>query len=51
MYAKIMSAGLYGLNAYPVEIEVYTSRGMAAFEVVGLPDAAIRESRDRVRAA
>ena len=51
LYAKIMSAGLYGLNAYPVEIEVDTSRGMAAFEVVGLPDAAIRESRDRVRAA
>ena len=46
-----MSAGLYGLNAYPVEIEVDTARGMAAFEVVGLPDAAIRESRDRVRAA
>ena len=51
LYAKIMSAGLYGLNAYPVEIEVDTARGMAAFEVVGLPDAAIRESRDRVRAA
>ncbi len=51
MYASIMSAGLSGLNAYPVEVEVDTFRGMPSFEVVGLPDAAIRESRDRVRAA
>ena len=51
MYAKIMSAGVFGLNAYPVEVEVDTFRGMPSFEVVGLPDAAVRESRDRVRAA
>ena len=46
-----MSAGVFGLNAYPVDVEVDTFRGMAAFEIVGLPDAAVRESRDRVRAA
>lgn len=46
-----MSAGVFGLNAYPVEVEVDTFRGMPSFEVVGLPDAAVRESRDRVRAA
>ncbi|HIQ59528.1 MAG TPA: YifB family Mg chelatase-like AAA ATPase [Candidatus Merdivicinus intestinavium] len=51
MYAKIMSAGVFGLDAYPVEVEVDTFRGMPSFEVVGLPDAAVRESRDRVRAA
>lgn len=51
MYAKIMSAGVFGLNAYPVEVEVDTNRGMPTFEIVGLPDTAVRESRDRVRAA
>ena len=43
--------GLYGLDAFVVEVEVDLSRGLPAFEVVGLPDAAVRESRDRVRAA
>ncbi|MGI5895253.1 MAG: YifB family Mg chelatase-like AAA ATPase [Candidatus Merdivicinus sp.] len=51
MYAKIMSAGVFGLNAYPVEVEADTARGMPSFEIVGLPDTAVRESRDRVRAA
>lgn len=51
MYAKIMSAGVFGLHAYPVEVEVDTARGMPSFEIVGLPDTAVRESRDRVRAA
>ena len=51
MYTKIMSAGVFGMNAYPVEVEVDTFRGLPSFEIVGLPDAAVKESRDRVRAA
>ena len=46
-----MSAGVFGMNAYPVEVEVDTFRGLPSFEIVGLPDAAVKESRDRVRAA
>lgn len=51
MVAKIHSMGLYGMNAFPVEVETDLSAGLPAFEVVGLPDAAVKESRDRVRAA
>jgi len=51
MYAKVTSAGLFGLNACPVQVETDIARGLPNFEVVGLPDAAVRESRDRVKAA
>lgn len=51
MYAKVSSIGLFGLNAFPVEAEVDISSGMPAFDIVGLPDAAVRESRERVKAA
>ncbi len=51
MYAKVTSAGLFGMNAFLVEVETDLARGMPAFEVVGLPDAAVKESRDRVKAA
>ncbi len=51
LYTKTLSAGVYGMNAYPVEVEVNTFRGLPSFEIVGLPDAAVKESRDRVRAA
>ena len=51
MVAKIHSMGLYGMNAFPVEVETDLSGGLPTFEVVGLPDAAVKESRDRVRAA
>ncbi|MEG0570642.1 MAG: YifB family Mg chelatase-like AAA ATPase [Oscillospiraceae bacterium] len=51
MISQIMSVGLIGMTAYTVEIEVDISKGMPAFEIVGLPDAAIKESRDRVRSA
>lgn len=47
----VYSMGLYGLDAFVVEVEVDLSRGLPAFEMVGLPDAAVREARDRVRAA
>ena len=51
MVSKIHSMGLWGIDAFPVEIEADLSTGMPSFEVVGLPDAAVRESRDRIRAA
>jgi magnesium chelatase family protein len=40
-----------GMNAPPVRIEVHLANGLPAFQIVGLPEAAVRESRDRVRAA
>jgi magnesium chelatase family protein len=43
--------GLLGLNGFDVSVECFLSQGMPAFEVVGLPDTAVRESRERVRAA
>ena len=51
MYAKVTSAGLFGMNAFLVEVETDLARGLPGFEVVGLPDAAVKESRDRVKAA
>lgn len=51
MYAKVTSAGLFGMNACPVQVETDISRGLPNFEIVGLPDTAVRESRDRVKAA
>jgi len=51
MLAKIQSVGVYGIDAYPVEVEVDLSGGLPTTVVVGLPDLAVKESRDRVRAA
>ncbi len=49
--AKVLSAGLLGLDAHLIEIEVDIGGGLPQFSIVGLPDATVRESRDRVRAA
>jgi magnesium chelatase family protein len=49
--ATIPSAVLVGVNGTCVSVEVHVSNGLPGFTVVGLPDAAVRESRDRVRAA
>jgi magnesium chelatase family protein len=49
--AIIPSASLLGVDGHPVAVEVHVSNGLPGFNVVGLPDAACRESRDRVRAA
>jgi magnesium chelatase family protein len=49
--ASLRSAAVYGVEAYPVFIEVDVSFGLPHFSMVGLPDATVRESRDRVRAA
>ena len=51
MLSKIHSYGLYGLHGFAVEVEVDVSQGLPAYDTVGLPDAAVRESRERVRAA
>jgi magnesium chelatase family protein len=49
--ASVASAVLTGVEGRPVVVEVHVSRGLPAYTVVGLPDAAVRESRERVRAA
>lgn len=49
--SKISSFGLLGLCGYPVTVEADISLGMPAYETVGLPGAAVRESKERVRAA
>jgi len=51
MLAKVISCAIVGLNADIVEVEVDIIRGAPAFNLVGLPDAAVRESRDRVHSA
>ena len=51
MFASINSFGVSGIGGYPVSVEVYISTGMPNFDIVGLPDAAVKESRERVRAA
>ena len=51
MFAKINTMGLTGLNAFPVYAEIEASRGLPSFDVVGLADAAVRESRERIRSA
>jgi len=48
MLAKVCSAALNGIEAYPVEVEVNAGWGDTVIVVVGLPDAAVKESRDRV---
>ena len=51
MIASIPSAVLQGVDGCPVVVEVHVANGLPGFTVVGLPDAAVRESRDRVRAS
>lgn len=51
LYSEINSLGLMGMNAYLVRTEIDITVGMPSFDIVGLPDAAVKESRDRVRSA
>ena len=51
MVVKINSFGLMGMDSYPVEVEGAINKGFPAFDMVGLPDAAVKESRDRVKSA
>ena len=50
MFKKVFSIGLFGLDSYIVEVEADVSGGMPVFDIVGLPDIAVRESRNRIRA-
>lgn len=50
MFSKVNSVGLFGLNAFPVTVEASISPGQPSFDIVGLPDAAIQESKARIRA-
>ena len=51
MFSKINTMGLTGLNAFPVYAEIESSRGLPSFDIVGLADVAVRESRERIRSA
>ena len=51
MLCEVRSLGLSGVSGYEVRAECDLSAGLPAFEIVGLPDAAVKEARDRVRAA
>jgi magnesium chelatase family protein len=51
MLGKIRSVGIYGIDGYPVEVEFDVRSGLPATIVVGLPDAAVKESKDRVATA
>ena len=50
-YATVQSCTLSGVDAVPVTVEVHTSGGLPSVNLVGLPQSAVRESKDRVRAA
>ncbi|MFH0764892.1 MAG: YifB family Mg chelatase-like AAA ATPase [Calditrichota bacterium] len=51
MYAKVLSAAVHGIDAYIVKVEVHLDTALPAYTTVGLPDSAVRESRERVSAA
>ena len=51
MIAKIVCFALQGLEGVPVEVETDVAKGIPAYEMVGLPDAAVKESKERVRSA
>jgi magnesium chelatase family protein len=51
MLACVRTAAVYGIEASPIHVEVDVSHGLPCFTMVGLPDAGIRESRDRIRSA
>ncbi len=51
MLTKVKSGGLWGIEGFPVEVEVDLSPGLPSFNVVGLPDNTVKEARERVRSA
>ena len=51
MLARTLGYGLSGVSGFPVKVEVYAANGMPVLEIIGLPDASVKESRDRVGAA
>ena len=51
MFSKVSSLGIRGIDGFEVSVEVDISGGLPKFEIVGLPDAAVKESKERVRSA
>ena len=51
MIAKVQSYALLGLEGVPVTVEADVSNGLPSYDVVGLPDAAVKESKERVKSA
>ena len=51
MFVKIGSVGMFGMNSYEVGVEASIDNSLPRFDIVGLPDTAVSESRDRVRSA
>jgi len=51
MLATVTSGAVIGIDGYIIEVEVDIAQGLPAFDIVGLPDSAVKESRDRVRTA
>lgn len=51
MYSKVKSLGIFGLDSFLVTVECDISQGIPRFDLVGLPDAVVKESRERVRAS
>ena len=51
MYSKTVTCNLLGLDGYPIEVEADVAKGLNAFHIVGLPDASIKEAKERVRSA
>lgn len=51
MICSVNTMGVNGIQGYPISVECYISNGLPGFDIVGLPDAAVKEARERVRAA
>ncbi|UCD83362.1 MAG: hypothetical protein JSU92_08550, partial [Deltaproteobacteria bacterium] len=51
MLAKLLSSAVLGIDAYLVEVEIDITQGLPYFSTVGLPDGAVKESKDRVKSA
>ena len=49
--ARLLSFGVTGVNGYQVHVEVFGTEAMPGIEIIGLPDASVKESKDRVNAA
>ena len=50
MFSEIKSAGLFGLNAFMVTVQASIAPGQPSFDIVGMPDIAVQESKARIRA-
>lgn len=51
MLARTLAYGLHGVHGFPVQVEVYAASGLPGLDIIGLPDASVKESRDRISAA